>query len=64
MFLAAKTAIATAGKSLVINLALMKRKLIWIMLNEKIVSVLRDKHFQFEKVCIFIGARYLEVTPG
>lgn len=40
MFLVPKIAIATAWKSPVIVLALMKCKLTWIMLNEKIVSVL------------------------
>lgn len=49
-FLAAKISIATAWKSPVIDLALMKRKLTWIMLHEKLVSVLRDKQPLFEKV--------------
>lgn len=50
MFLAAKIAIATAWKIPVIDLALMKRKLTWIMLHETMVSVLRDKQSPFEKV--------------
>lgn len=49
MFLAAEIAIVTACKSPVIDIALMKRKLTWIMLNEKFVSVLQDKQPLFIK---------------
>ena len=42
MFLAAKIAIATALKCPVIDMALMKRKLTWIMLNKKVVSISQD----------------------
>lgn len=44
MFLAAKIAIATAWKIYVIDIALMKRKRMWLMLNEKIPSVLRENN--------------------
>lgn len=54
MFLAAKMAIATAQKSPMVDLALLKHKLTWIMLNEKIVSVLRDKQALFNKVWTYL----------
>lgn len=50
MFLSAKIAIASAWKSPAIDIALLKRKLSWIMLNEKIVSVLRDRQAVFDRV--------------
>lgn len=50
IFLAAKIAIASAWKSPIVDIALMKRKLGWIMLNEKIVSILNDKQPLFEKI--------------
>lgn len=50
MFLAAKIAIAAACKSPMIDLALMKQKLTWIMLHKKLVSVLRDKQSLFERI--------------
>lgn len=51
MYLMAKIAIVTVRKSPVIDIyiALVKRKLMWIMLNEKIVSVFRDKNPFFTK---------------
>lgn len=49
MFLAAKIAIAAAWKSPVIDMAIIKCKLTWIMLNEKIVNILRDKQSPFDK---------------
>lgn len=48
IFLAAKIAVAMAWKSPVIDLALLKCKLTWIMLNEKLVSVLQDRQTLFD----------------
>lgn len=50
MILPAKIAIVTAWKSHFIDIALLKRKLMWIMLNEKNVSVLQDKQPLFDKI--------------
>lgn len=47
--LAAKIAIAMTWKSPVIDLSMLKRKFTWIMLIEKIVSVLQDKQSFFKK---------------
>lgn len=50
IFLAAKITIATSWKSPVIDIAFMKHKLTWIMLNEKILSSLREKQFLFIEI--------------
>lgn len=50
IILQAKIAIVPAWKNPTIDIALMKRKLTWIMLNEKILRVLRDKQPLFEKI--------------
>lgn len=50
IFLVAKIANTTAWKSPAVNLALLKLKLTWTMLNKKIVSVLWDKQALFDKV--------------
>lgn len=59
IFLAAKIAVATAWKSPVIDLALLKCKLSWIMLNEKLVSVLPDRQTLFDRKP---WLNYLEVS--
>lgn len=43
-------AIAIARKSSVIDIALMKWKLTWVMLNEKVVSVLGDEQPTFDEI--------------
>lgn len=50
MFLAAKIASASTWKSPMIDLVLMKQKLSWIMLHEKLVSVLQNTQSLFERV--------------
>lgn len=50
MFLAPKISIATTWKNSVVDLAVMKRKLTWIMFNEKLVSILKDRSSRFDCV--------------
>lgn len=46
----AKITIVQARRSPMINITLVKHKISWTMINEKLTSILRDKQTKFEKV--------------
>lgn len=50
MFLGAKITIATEWKGPVVDLAVMKQKWTWIMLNKKLGSILKDQSSRFDRV--------------